>query len=272
MSSLRSRLPRSAAWPLLTVPLLLTGGCELMVAGPRASASDVWERTYDVGETPALAISNTNGSVTVHVHDAPRIVVHAERTVKAVTEQGARDLLAATTIGEEVTATSVSLSTRRPSNFGMGQQAEVRYDVRVPRGTSLSLRTTNGALSIDGVQGVIELETVNGRVRGTGLGQVQRAETVNGSVELALDRVPQRGATFETVNGSVDITMPSSSPARVSVRTVNGSITVAGFTQLDEGERRRRRYEGTLNGGGPALRIETVNGSVSVRGQDVGTD
>lgn len=272
VSSLHARVPRSALWPLLAVPLLMSGGCELMVAGPRASASDVWERTYALGNTPSVSIRNTNGSLTVQVHDAPRIDVRAERSVQAATEQGARELLAQTTIGEDITATSVSLSTRRPSSFGLGQQAQVRYDVRVPRGTSLALRTTNGALSIEGVQGVIELETVNGRVRGTGLGQVHRAETVNGSVELGLDRVSPRGATFETVNGSVEVTLPASTAAAVSVRTVNGSIAVTGFTRVDEGERQRRRYEGTVNGGGPALRIETVNGSVSVRGQEPGTN
>jgi hypothetical protein len=256
----------------MTLPLLLSGGCELMVAGPRAKASDVWERTYDLGETPRLSISNTNGSVTVQTHDAPRIEVRAERTVQAVTEEGARELLAATTITEDVQGLSVSLTTRRPPSFGMGQQAQVRYDVRVPRGASLALRTTNGALSIEGVQGLVELETVNGRVRGTALGQVQRAETVNGSVDLSLDQLPAKGATFETVNGSVELTVPAAIAATLSVRTVNGGINVNGFSRIEEGERSRRRYDGELNGGGPSLRVETVNGSVSVRGQGAGTD
>ena len=243
-----------------------------MVAGPRARASDVWEKTYDLGDTPRLSISNTNGSVTVQTHDTARITVRAERTVQAVTDEGARELLAATTITENVQGSSVSLTTRRPSSFGMGQQAEVRYEVRVPRGASVALRTTNGALSLDGVQGVVELETVNGRVRGTGLGHVQRAETVNGSIDLSLDLVPRQGATIETVNGSVELTIPAATAATLSVRTVNGAISVNGFTQVDERERRRRRYDGDLNGGGPDLRVETVNGSVTLRGQGAGTN
>ncbi len=243
-----------------------------MVAGPRAKASDVWERTYDLGDTPRLSISNTNGGVTVQAHDASRIEVRAERTVQAATDEGARELLAATTITEDVQGSSVSLTTRRPASFGRGQQAEVRYDVRVPRGASLALRTTNGALSLEGVQGVVELETVNGRLRGRALGQVQRAETVNGSIDLSLDQVPAEGATIETVNGSVELTVPAAIAVTVSVRTVNGGIDVNGFSRVEEGERRRRRYDGKLNGGGPTLRVETVNGSVSVRGQDAGTD
>jgi hypothetical protein len=262
-------LLRRSVLPALGLPLLLSSGCDLMVAGhgARAKASDVWERSYDLGESPTLSVSNTNGSVTVTAHEQPRIVVHAERTVQAATEAGARELLAATTITEEVNGSSVALTTRRPGAFSMGQRAQVRYDIKVPRGASVQLRTTNGGLSLDGVRGIVEVETVNGRVTGTGLAQVQRAETVNGSVDLALDALPSQGATFETVNGSVELTLPAATAARVEVRTVNGSITVEGFAAADDGERRRRRYDGTLNGGGPSLRVETVNGSVSVRGR-----
>lgn len=264
-------LPRRAV-SALALPLLLSAGCELMVAGPRAKASDVWERTYDLGDAPRLTISNTNGSVTVQTHDAARVTVRAERTVQAATEEGARELLASSIISEDVQGSSVSLTTRRPPSFGMGQQAEVRYDVRVPRGASIALRTTNGALSVEGVQGLVELETVNGRVRGTALGQVQRAETVNGSIDLSLDKMPPKGATIETVNGSVELTVPAAIAATLSVRTVNGGISVNGFSRVEEGERRRRRYDGELNGGGPELRVETVNGSVTIRGQGAGSD
>ena len=264
-------LPRRAV-SALAFPLLLSCGCEMMVAGPRAKASDVWERTYDLGDAPRLAISNTNGSVTVQTHDAATITVRAERTVQAVTEEGARELLASSTITEDVQGSSVSLTTRRPPSFGMGQQAEVRYDVRVPRGASIAVRTTNGALSVEGVQGVVELETVNGRVRGSALGQVQRAETVNGSIDLSLDRIAPKGSTIETVNGSVELSVPAAVAATLSVRTVNGGISVDGVTRVEEGERQRRRYEGELNGGGPDLRVETVNGRVTIRGQGAGTD
>lgn len=265
-------LARRFALPVLALPLLCAGGCELMGASPRATASDVWEKTYELGTSPRLAISNTNGSVTVSVHDASTVTVRAERTVRAVTEQGARELLAATAIDERVQGASVSLTTRRPSSFGRGQQAQVRYDVKVPRDASLGLRTTNGAVSVDGVQGRVELETVNGRVRGTALGQVQRAETVNGSVELVFDELPAQDAAIETVNGSVNVTLPRTAGAALTVRTVNGSITVSGFAAVTDEGRRRRSYEGTLNGGGPRLRVETVNGSVTVRGQGAGTD
>ncbi len=265
-------LSRRVPAAVLAAALLGSAGCELMVAGrPRFSASDTWERTYDLGDSPSVSIANTNGAVTVEGHDGTRVEVRAERTVKAGSEEGARQLLSATTIAEEVDGTSLSLTTTRPSSFSIGQQAEVRYDVRVPRNASLTLRTTNGSLTIEAVRGVVDLETVNGRVRGSALGQVRRAETVNGSVDLTLDRVPAEGARFETVNGSVELTFPAGLAANLTVRTVNGRISVDGFTDVDEDEDRRRRFDGRLNGGGPSLSIETVNGSVTVRGRSTPT-
>jgi hypothetical protein len=253
---------------LLPLPLMALAGCELMVAGPRAKASEVWERSYSLGPTPTFALRNTNGAVTIQAHDQPTITVRAERTVQAATEQGAQDLLEATAIQETVSADSLSLSTRRPAAFSMGQQAQVRYEVRVPAGASLSIRTTNGALSVEGVRGAVHLETVNGRLSGVGLAEVTRAETVNGAIDVEIAGLPAEGSRFETVNGSVRITLPRDGRADLSVRTVNGGVTVQDFSDIDEQERSRRRYRGTLNGGGPPLRVETVNGSVTVRGQN----
>ena len=73
------RLPMRA--PLagaLLLPLgLLSGGCELMIAGPRAQASDQWEKTYAVEATATLEIENTNGAIDVRTHAEPTIIVTA---------------------------------------------------------------------------------------------------------------------------------------------------------------------------------------------------
>lgn len=262
-----TRTATCVAVTLLPLALIGAAGCELMVAGPRAEASDVWERTYEVGTEPSFSLSNTNGAVTIRVHDQPRITVRAERTAKATTEEGARELLDGSLIQEDLSEGAVSLSTRRQQSLLTGQQVQVRYDVQLPSNARASVRTTNGALSVEGVRGAVELETVNGRLRGRDLGQVRRAETVNGSIDLEMDALPEAGCTVETVNGSVTVSVPAASRASVSVRTVNGSITVRDFPSIDERDRSRRRFEGELNGGGTPLRVETVNGSVTVQGR-----
>ena len=70
----------------------LSAGCELMMARPRAQASDRWEKTYPVNAGASLEIENTNGAISVATHDAPSFAVVAHRTVRAGSEQDAREM------------------------------------------------------------------------------------------------------------------------------------------------------------------------------------
>lgn len=260
------RLPtRASLASALLLPFgLFAGGCEMMIAGPRAQASDLWEKTYEVAPSATLQIENTNGSINVLTHSQPTIIVSAHRTARAVSEQGAREILSRTNLEASASATLVRLATPRSQGFGRGQQLEVRYDVRVPATLAVTLTTVNGKVELEGVTGAVALETVNGGIEARGLTALHKAETVNGSIRLELGSVPAQGAQIETVNGGVVVSLPSGASANVSVRTVNGGISVDGFANVADAERKRRHYEGKLNGGGPTLRVETVNGGVSV--------
>jgi hypothetical protein len=250
----------------LLLPLgLLSGGCELMIAGPREQVSDRWERTYEVASTATLEIQNTNGGITVRPHAASTIQVTAKRTARAVTQQGARDLLARLKLEETASADLVRLATPRQT-VAMGQQVEVQYDILVPSTLALKLTTVNGQVDVEGVTGIVTLETVNGGIEARGITMLRKAQTVNGGVKLALGALPSQGAHIETVNGGVNVSLPNALAADLSVRTVNGGIDVDGFAAVGNTEKRRRHYEGRLNGGGPTLRVETVNGGVNVTG------
>ncbi len=260
------RLPtRATLASALLLPLgLFAGGCEMMIAGPRAQASDKWEKAYEVAATATLEVQNTNGSITVRTHSQPTIIVVAQRTARAVSEQGAREILARTSLEASASDTLVRLATPRSQGLSRGQQLEVRYDISVPATLAVTLTAVNGKVELEGVTGAVALETVNGSIEARGLTSLQRAETVNGSIRLELGSLPAQGAQIETVNGSVAVAMPAAMGATVSVRTVNGGIAVDGFTNVANAERKRRHYDGKLNGGGPMLRVETVNGRVSV--------
>ena len=135
----------------LLLPLgLLSGGCEMMIAGPRAQASDRWEKTYEVSPGATLEIENTNGPIDVRTHAEPTIQVTAHRTARAVSEQGARDLLARTKLEENATADLVRLVTPRNQGPSMGQHIEVRYEVLVPATAPVTLTTVNGKIELDG--------------------------------------------------------------------------------------------------------------------------
>ena len=57
---------------------------------------------------------------------------------------------------------------------------------------------------------------------------------------------------------------PTGSQASVTARVTNGGINTTGLDFQTTGEQTRRRFEGTLNGGGARVTLQTTNGGVRV--------
>ena len=114
--------------------------------------------------------------------------------------------------------------------------------------------------------GEVRLSTTNGRILGKNLEGTARAETTNGMIDMDFSAIGTGGISAETTNGRVELTLAKSIKARVNGRVTNGAITTENLS-LDTTENSRRRLTGTLNGGGPEIRLETTNGAVNVRGK-----
>lgn len=141
----------------------------------------------------------------------------------------------------------------------------VSYEVWVPRKTNLDADTHNGGISVEGVEGRIELRAVNGGINLREVGGSVRAETTNGGVSAALSGTKWSGdgLDLQTTNGSVGLEIPRGYNAELETGTVNGGmnidfpITVQGFIG--------RRITTKLGAGGPRVRATTTNGGVRIR-------
>ena len=141
---------------------------------------------------------------------------------------------------------------------------DVHFTVRVPRGVAFAPRTVNGDVEATDLEGDVDASTVNGSIQVSTSGHAQ-AQTVNGSIRARAGRADWTGgAEFKTVNGSITVTLPASTAADVRAETVNGEIETD-FSLTVSGRFSRRRLSGTIGGGGRALELETVNGSIHLR-------
>jgi len=138
----------------------------------------------------------------------------------------------------------------------------VSFDVQVPQGVRLVAHTVNGSIKAHDLKGDVQAETVNGSVKLATSGRVE-AETVNGSIKAWAGANHDQDAAFSTVNGSIALYLPDGLGAELDARTVNGSIR-SDF-ELEDARRGRRRLQGTIGGGGPRLRLSTVNGSIRLK-------
>lgn len=157
-----------------------------------------------------------------------------------------------------------------------GTWASQDLHIQVPRKTSLKLETVNsGAIQIDNVEGEIEAENVNGGIKLTNVAGSVVANTLNGKIECVLvSAFPDKPMALTTLNGAIDVTLPTNLKATLRMRSDNGDIfsdfdvTVRSERQESKGKRgwkSENTIVADLNGGGPEIRLQTMNGKIYVR-------
>lgn len=251
----------------LALPVLLAGstGCDIATAQFRESATEQWQRNYDLQPGGRVEIRNVNGRIRVRSSEGNRVEVSAEKIAKGSSDSGAREALAQIELVETVAPDSVRIETRVPRLGGLfGSSAEVRYEVRVPRHSVVHFTTVNGGIELDGIEGRIDADTTNGGITGRQLAGSISASTTNGGVDLEMTTLADGGATLKCVNGGLKLRLPADAKATISASITNGGIDTNGLP-LETSESSRRRLEGRLNGGGAPVRLSGTNGGISVR-------
>ena len=263
MSTLR--LSRLAAALLVLTAGVNLAACRLDIDN-QAEARSEWKKTYTLAKGGSFEIRNTNGLIEVSPGDGDQISVVAERIAKGATDQAAKEAAEKIEINETASADSIIIDAKMSVTGMFSGNRQVKFHVKAPRGTTLRLSNTNGAIEITDMTGEMRLETTNGAVKAVGISGVTRASTNNGAVSLDFASLPAGGVIAETTNGGVIITIPRDAKARINARVSNGGIEADGL-ELAVTDQSRRRLDATVNGGGAELRLETTNGGIRVRGK-----
>ena len=225
----------------------------------RYGVCEVRQYTLMPGATVAVDAAPNGG---IQVNGGPRGDVLVEAKVIATAESEARAREIASSV--RVDATSAKVSAEGPSGLGRREGWSVSYRLSVPTQTSLSLRSTNGGISISDVEGQIEFRTVNGGVKLMNLAGDVSGRTSNGGVDVDLNGATWVGAglNVETSNGGVRLRIPEQYSAHLEVGTVNGGFDID-FPLTVQG-RVDREISATIGAGGPLIRVRTNNGGLKV--------
>jgi hypothetical protein len=232
-------------------------------------AVDTWTRTYTVAKDGRFELINVNGRITAEPTDGAELVVEGRRSAKARSDEAAKELLTKLEIREEVGGSTIRVESRPPRFNGGFNGHEIEWTIKVPKGVTVDLRTVNGGVRLGALTGSIHAKTTNGGVKGTGMiPTTLEASTVNGGIELELG-APLNGTDsvqLESVNGGVTLGLPAGSKATISARCVNGGVHVDNLdiTKDSQGTEfeRKRRLNGTMNGGGARVELSTTNGGI----------
>ncbi|MEX0893494.1 MAG: DUF4097 family beta strand repeat-containing protein [Gemmatimonadota bacterium] len=148
-------------------------------------------------------------------------------------------------------------------NSVQNNDVKVEFTVWVPDNVRFAGHTVNGGIEARALRGPAELRTVNGSIDVETAGTAE-AHTVNGGIRARVGSVAGSGTlSFETVNGEVEVWIPAGAAMDVNAGTVNGDIETD-FPLSVQGRWGPRTMKGTINGGGRALRLNTVNGDISL--------
>jgi hypothetical protein len=261
--------------------LAIVAGLTLTLSGPAAaqrnSGGDDWCGNENSGDdrrsfcevreytVPAAGATITvdaapNGGISVDGESRGDILVRARVVGTASTEEEARAIAGRV----QIVATADRVTADGPRNLGRREGWHVSYRLDVPTQTPLSLRTTNGGITIDNVNSRVEFKTVNGGVKLSRMGGDVQGRTTNGGVNVDLEGATWQGAGLDvqTSNGGVHLAIPANYSAHLETGTVNGSLKID-FPVTVQGTI-GRSFSTDLGSGGPTLRVSTSNGGVRI--------
>jgi hypothetical protein len=270
-----SRRARTAklVLPLLVVAAAASAGCDLAMADFKQKETAEWRKTYELSPGGRLEISNVNGKIDVEPGSGNTVEVLAEKTAKGGSVEAAKEALGRIEILETVSPSSIRIETklqRVAGLFNNGNQ-QVHYVVKVPASAEVKFSTVNGGIELTGLKGRINAEVTNGGIKAHDVSGAIDASSTNGGVEVDLAQVAQSGIKLECVNGGIELRLPSNAMATISAQVVNGGIDASGVEIERTGESTRRRLEGRMNGGGPRIDLEGVNGGIRISARSVRT-
>jgi DUF4097 and DUF4098 domain-containing protein YvlB len=213
---------------------------------------------YMLGPNGRIVIQNLYGDVTITAWDRQDVLVEAVK--HAASRKGLDDAQ----VVVEPSAGALSIHTLYAGNE-TGRPASVEYRITVPRSTRLDeVRLVNGGLSIDGVAGPVKATAVNGAIHAQRLAGRAELSTVNGSVEAEFDEVARvRSISICSVNGPIRLSIPLRAAATLSAHNRSGGID-SQFGRVSR-EQDGQRLHAQLNRGGTQIRLENVNGGISIK-------
>ena len=272
----------------------------VVIATAAQAAPKVWDQAWSVTTQPDVEVVAEDAHIRIHAGPPGQVKVHVEYELKhwGVVMGGGEPAVVFEHSGDQI-----SIQLHDPKSIGVIGGIDERFvaDVTVPSPVHLAVRTKDGAIDCEPLNGELQLESGDGAIRARGLkgkivvqsgdGRVTlddvdghlRARTRDGHLSASgrfddldlgagdgrVEALVQPGSQLatawnvETGDGAVSLRIPHDINTLLDARTRDGHINVQLPISL-QGRLDRRELVGELNDGGPSLRIRTRDGSITL--------
>ena len=243
----------------------------LMAVAPLGLNAATFEWTGAIQPEQSIEIRNINGDIRAEPATGPDVEISVQITgthpdpdsiyIDVVPHAGG---ILFCTIYRGLSRPEYCTPDKSPSVSLQNSDIKVSYIIHVPAHVNLIARTVNGAITADLPDSRVSLHTVNGRVV-LSTNRPADVNVVNGTVLATLGAIDWADShEINTVNGAIDLRLPENDPVTIRAAVAVGPIitefplmvhrTIVGSWLYD-----------SLNGGGPLLFLNTVNGSIHLR-------
>ena len=177
------------------------------------------EKRFTVAKTAELHLYTFDGAVEVRSWDRPEVVVQIEKRGQDK-EAVAKIEILSEQKGDRLQVEARHTARSSWGGFGVFHSPSARLIASVPRQTNLVVRTADGSVLVERVDGRAEIRTDDGSIRMTEANGEILAETADGSIQLedVSGRVEAR-----TGDGTVRL---SGTPSVVRARSGDGSVVM----------------------------------------------
>ena len=255
----------------------------------RAEAVDRETRTLAIGPEGSLTLSNITGDITVRAGQARDITLEIFRRSRGATDEDARRGLERVRVVVDEGPNRATVASMHGQERAARYSVQVAYDVTVPVGTSVNIRSLGGNIEATGLSGELSAMTTTGNIAIRDARKLSRARTATGRVlltnvendgtieagtiagEVMVEAVRARRLLVGTVTGPV--TARDATTERAELTTTAGAIEFAGTVAAD-GLYELRTHTGDirfipLGGAGFELRAVCFTGRI-VPASDLG--
>lgn len=124
-------------------------------------------------------------------------------------------------------------------------------------GGSIKVTKCSGGADVQTSGGTIRLESVSGNVK---------AKTSGGSIRAAMTTQPQNECSFRTSGGGITVMLIPDIAVDVEAETRGGHVATDFVVKSTlQGKVPKNRLEGSINGGGPLLKLHTSGGNIHLQ-------
>jgi hypothetical protein len=260
--------------------LALATGCDLLELAPLVTARSTLSEEFQTNSKPRVVIDTFNGTIDVSDSAGDEVVVEVTKRASGLNQEAAESNLNLVEVSIVQKDDTIVVKARRLVRTG---NCGADVVVAVPKSAHLTLKSSNGYIVCEGLNGPIGAATSNGKVTVVeATGQID-VQTSNGAIEIEAERAAVQARTsngsiafagtlaqgenkFRTSNGSVQLRLPEDSQFKFDCSTSNARARCE-FPNAETTKRSSKRKLSGRVGDDPQISIvaQSSNGSVTIR-------